>query len=191
MNTFGFNGDLLSWLKSYLTGRKQKVVIQGAKSSWLSVTSGVPQGTILGPLLFLLYINYMPNVVSFCSISLFADDAKCFLKTRSLNDCVLLQQDIESLLMWSYIWGMDFNIDKCNVLSITRNNLPFIFEYKISDKPLQRVQHMRDLGVLINTYFTWGTHCRGLNNKCNITMGMIKRAVGFNAPVNVTTSVTE
>ena len=91
--------------------------------------------------------------------------------------------------MWSYIWGMDFNIDKCYVLSITRNNLPFIFEYTISDKPLQRVQHMRDLGVLINTNLTWGKHCRGLINKCNITMGMIKRAVGFNAPVNVTTSL--
>ena len=78
---------------------------------------------------------------------------------------------------------MDFNIDKCNVLSITRNNLPFIFEYKILDKPLQRVQHMRDLGVLVNTNLTWGTHSRGLINKCNRTMGMIKPAVGFNAPV--------
>ena len=64
---------------TYLTGRKQQVVMEGAKSSWLSVTSGVPQGSILGPLLFLLYINDMPDVVSFCSISLFADDAKCFL----------------------------------------------------------------------------------------------------------------
>ena len=104
---------------------------------------------------------------------------------RSLNDCVLLQQDIEGLLMWSNIWGMDFNIDECNV----RNKLPFIFAYKILDKPLQRVQHMRDLGVLINNNLTWGTHCRGLINKCNRTMGMIKRAVGFNAPVNVTTSL--
>ena len=78
LKTFGFNDDLLSWLKSYLTGRKQQVVIEGAKSSWLSVTSGVPQGSILGPLLFLLYINEMPDVVSLCSISLFADDAKCF-----------------------------------------------------------------------------------------------------------------
>ena len=78
LKTFGFNGDLLNWLKSYLTGRKQQVVIEGAKSSRLSVTSGVPQGSILGPLLFLLYINDMPDVVSFCSISLFADDAKCF-----------------------------------------------------------------------------------------------------------------
>ena len=93
--------------------------------------------------------------------------------------------------MWSYIWGMYFNIDNRNVLSITRNNLPFIFEYKILDKPLQRVglQHMRDLGVLINTNLTWGTHCRGLINKCNRAMGMIKRAVAFNAPVNVTTSL--
>ena len=80
LKTFGFNGDLLSWLKSYFTGMKQQVVIEGAKSSWLSVTSGVPQGSILGPLLFLLYINDMPDVVSFCSLSLFADDAKCFLK---------------------------------------------------------------------------------------------------------------
>ena len=127
LKIFGLNGDFLSWLKSYLTGRKQQVVTEGAKSSWLSVTSGVPQGSILGPLLLLLYINDMPDVVSFCSISLFADDAKCFLLIRFLNDCVLLQQDIENLLMWSYILGIDFNIDKCKVLSITRNNLLFIF----------------------------------------------------------------
>ena len=82
LKTFGFNGDSLSWLKSYLTGRKQQVVIEGAKSSWLSVTSGVPQGSILGLLLFLLYINDMPDVVSFCSISLFADDAKCFFLNK-------------------------------------------------------------------------------------------------------------
>ena len=69
----------------------------------------------------------MLDVVSLCSISLFADDAKCFFLKGYLNDCVLLQQDIENLLMWSYIWGMDFNINKCNVVSITRNNLPFIF----------------------------------------------------------------
>ena len=82
LKTFGFNGDLLSWLKSYLTGRKQQVVIEGSKSSWLSVTSGVLQGSILGPPLFLLYINDMPDVVSICSISLFAGDAKCFLLNK-------------------------------------------------------------------------------------------------------------
>ena len=75
------------------------------------------------------------------------------------------------------------------ILYITRNYLPFIFLNKILDKPLQRIQHMRDLGVLISTNLTWGTHCRGLNNKCNKTMGMIKREVGFNAPVHVTTSL--
>ena len=75
LKTFGFNGDLLNWLKSYLTGRKQQVFVQGAKSSWLFVTSGVPQGSILGPLLFFLDNNDMRDVVSFCSISLFADDA--------------------------------------------------------------------------------------------------------------------
>ena len=93
--------------------------------------------------------------------------------------------------MWSYIRGMDFNIATCNVLFITRNNLPFIFEFTILDKPLQQVE------VMINTNLAWNTHCRGLINKLiigdwlinNGTMGMIKRAVGFNVPVNVTTSL--
>ena len=82
--------------------------------------------------------------------------------------------------MWSYIWGLDFNIDKCNVLSITRNNLPFIFYYTILDKLLQRVQHMRNLGVMMNTNLALGRHCRVFITECNRTMGMIKRAVGFN-----------
>ena len=78
LKTFGFNGYSLNWLISYLTGRQKQVVIEGAKYTWLSVTSGVPQGSILGPLLFLLYINDMTDVVSFCSMSSFANDAKCF-----------------------------------------------------------------------------------------------------------------
>ena len=101
------------------------MVLEVAKYSCLSVTPVVPQGSILDLLLFLLCTSDMPDVVSFCFISLCAHDAKCFFfKIRFLNDHVYIQQDIESLLKWSYIWRMDINSYTCNVLPITGSKLP-------------------------------------------------------------------
>ena len=106
----GIKGPLLHWFSSYLDKRLQRVVIDGKSSDWLPVTSGVPQGSILGPALFVLFINDMPNVLSHSStLALFADDAKCFRAIRSYTDCALLQDDIDKLVDWSNNWKLDFN----------------------------------------------------------------------------------
>ena len=102
LDQIGIKGPLLQWFTSYLNNRVQRVVIDGKNSEWLPVTSGVPQGSPLGPALFVLFINDMPRAVSQCStLALFADDAKCFRTIRSASDCVQFQGDIDNLVEWS------------------------------------------------------------------------------------------
>ena len=109
----------------------------GVFSPWVSVKSGDPQGSILGPLLFLLYINDLPNVTSPpTSIALFADDAKCYRVVRNAEDCLSFQHDLYSVYDWSKDWGLSYNTNKCEVLRISRkrqnpSNLSTVNPYAI------------------------------------------------------------
>ena len=103
------------------------MVINGKNSEWLPVTSGVPQDSLLGPALFVLFINDMSCAVSQCStLAWFADDAKCFRTIRSASDCVLFEGDIDTLVDWSDVWKLAFNMDKCLLCTITRKHNPII-----------------------------------------------------------------
>ena len=184
LKQYGINGPLLNWLSSYLSNRKQRVVVNGEASGWLPVTSGVPQGSILGPLLFLLFINDMPSVVN-APIALFADDAKLFKEIRSREDSLSLQQDIDKLLDWGKRWGMVFNVLKCKVLRVTRSR-PKTFTYIMDTVELEIVETFKDLGILISSDLSWGAQTDEVVSKCNRLMGMVKRTVGYSAPPNVT-----
>lgn len=108
--SFGINGQLLEWLNYYLTNRKQRVTLDGQHSEWLPVTSGVPQGSILRPLLFLLYINDLPEVLSNDTIcGIFADDTKIGRQILDINDSQALQGNIDHLQNWGDTWGLTFN----------------------------------------------------------------------------------
>ena len=121
LSLLGIQGSLHAWFTDYLSSRSQRVVIDGVFSPWISVTSGVPQGSILGPLLFLLYINDLPNVTSpSTSIALFADDAKCYRVVRNAEDVLSFQHDLYSVYDWSKDWGPSYNTNKCEVLRISR-----------------------------------------------------------------------
>ena len=116
-------GPIQKWIQAFLTGRTMSVVVDGEKSEPVSVLSGVPQGTVLGPLLFLIYINDMPNVISSGTyIHLFADDCLNYRYISSLDDQVILQRDIVALQGWAERWGMRFNPSKCNILHIHRGD---------------------------------------------------------------------
>lgn len=182
---FGVSGVLLSWFKSYLSERHQRVVVEGEESDWSNVTSGVPQGSILGPLLFLLFINDMPNVVLSSSIALFADDSKVFKSVNCIRDCELLQSDLCELLTWSKKWGMVFNPSKCKVLSFTRSRNPFYFNYHLDGIILDRVGDFKDLGVVFNQNLSFSAHVESIVSKSNRVCGMIKRSIGYRAPQNV------
>lgn len=109
LTSFGIHDKLLKWFSSYLTDREQRVVIDGEESSWLPVLSGVPQGSILGPLLFVLYINDLPRCVT-SMVGLYADDTKLCRKITSVDDCKLLQRDLDMLIEWSKKWKLKFNV---------------------------------------------------------------------------------
>ena len=97
LEKIGFSGKLFNWLREYLHNRSQRVVLNGCTSEWVPVTSGVPQGSILGPLLFLLFINDMPDSAKNSILAMFADDAKCFRRIVNIDDCISLQKDLDEL----------------------------------------------------------------------------------------------
>ena len=119
---YGISGFLLNWLRSFLSNRVQSVKINSALSDQISVTSGVPQGSVLGPTLFLLYINDLVNVIEHSEILLFADDLKIF---NSSNNNFFLQSDLNNVVSWSKIWQLPISVKKSNILYIGRNNPKF------------------------------------------------------------------
>ena len=111
----GITGQVQRWIKSFLQGRPQRVRVGEAVSGWTNVTSGIPQGSVLGPTLFVLFINDLPQVVE-SRVALFADDTKVFRQIQSVEDREKLQQDIDELLIWSKKWQLPFNESKCKVM---------------------------------------------------------------------------
>jgi hypothetical protein len=112
---FSVDGKLHSWISDFLCGRRQRVVVNGAHSSWSEVLSGIPQGSVLGPLLFICYVNDMPDAVQGL-IKMFADDTKVFNKVNTPSEQMSLQEDLRSLEDWSLKWQLRFNADKCKVM---------------------------------------------------------------------------
>ena len=115
MDYYGIRGSKYNWVKSFLLSRSQQVVVDGATSDKVPVISGVPQGTLLGPLLFLLFINDLPNCVD-SKTRLFADNCIVYRNVSSFQDC----QELNKLAQWEQTWGMSFHPDKCNLLRVSR-----------------------------------------------------------------------
>lgn len=138
----GFGEPLLSWFQSYLLDRKQIVDVHGIKSDFIDATSGVPQGGHLSPLLFALFINNIKKVISNSQFLLFADDLKLFLKIDSLNDCYLLQNDINYLVTWANFHRLELNFLKCHSMSFYRTRDSFDFSYSINANPFCKLEIM-------------------------------------------------
>ena len=134
----------------------------GATSSALPVTSGVSQGSILGPMLFLLYVNSLPDAVRSSQIASFADDRKIFKEMTSTHDPEQLQEDLSNLVMWSDSASLNFNYSKCKAQGITRKLKPVIFVYHLAGSQLEVVCAEKDLGVYITDNLKWNKH--SMNN---------------------------
>ena len=160
LESLGIKGDILNWIKSFLRGRTQSVNVNGAHSSWKKVLSGIPQGSVIGPILFVIFINDMPDSVKHSICRLFADDCKLYGKVLA-NGENMVQSDLAQLEEWSRIWQLPFNAPKCKTMHFGHKNP--MFSYVLNGTQLESITTEKD-------------HTATATKKANQILGVIKRA---------------
>ena len=174
----GISGQLLQWLKAWLSDRKQRVVINGKASEWTNVSSGVPQGSVLGPLAFLIFIDDLDAAAEpIGMLNKFADDTKVGHIVKSPSDQAELQNCLNRLCDWANRWGMQFNEKKCNVIHFGHHNNKY--EYSMNGVKLSDVDSERDVGVKISSSLKPTQHCSEIVNKSKAILRQIARAFHF------------
>ena len=177
LHFYGIRGQTLQWIKSFLDNRSQSVVVNGSASSTIPVSSGVPQGSVVGPLLFLIYINDLPEHVQSSKVRLFADDTAIYLSLSNSSHSSLLQHDLHQLEIWETTWDMAFNPSKCQVLQITKRKTPIPTQYSLHNTTLNTVNSAKYLGVTLSNDLTWHTHIDNITKKANQTLGFLRRNI--------------
>ena len=170
----GIRGQVLTWIQSWLSGRRQKVGIGDKHSRWATVLSGVPQGSVLGPLLFVIFINDIDEGI-LSKISKFADDTKLCRVIGNEKEAEILQEDLKRMFRWSQDWQMLFNLEKCSVMHMGKRNKEFAYE--MGGKVLKVSEEERDLGVIMHKSAKPSRQCAEAAKKANSTLGMIKRTI--------------
>ena len=175
---YGVKDNILSWVKDFLSDREQYVSINGVNSNTLPVTSGVPQGSVLGPTLFIYFINDLPLVTNL-PMNIFADDTKAFNKAESREDQLKMQEAIDAMVQWTKIWLLEFNKLKCKVLHAGKSNPKY--EYSIgtgTDKLiLEETINEKDLGVYIDPLLTFDNHISETIKKSTNMSYLISRTI--------------
>ena len=171
LTCYGVVGSLHKWLGDFLTNRNMQVVVDGESSDSVYVESGVPQGTVLGPILFLCHINDLPDSVK-STVRLFADDCLLYRPISNQRDHMQLQEDLRSLESWAATWGMRFNAKKCYVMSMNCKSSRF---YQLDNHILQQVKENPYLGVLLSDNLQFDTHISNICKKAASTLGFLKR----------------
>jgi hypothetical protein len=179
---YGIRGSLSNWIKDFLTDRTQSVVIDGVKSSPADVLSGVPQGTVLGPLLFLIYINDLPDKLQSKS-RLFADDCLVYREISNPADTQVLEQDLKQLEVWQDKWLMQFNPKKCSTVTFG-TRAPPQNTYNFCDEQLTAEECTTYLGVKLNNTLNWNIQTQAATKKAQRVLGMIRRNL-WNCPEQV------
>ena len=176
---YGINYKIVQWIEEWITGRQQRVVINGNKSKWVNVTSGTPQGTVLSTILFLIFIDDIDNNL-LCHISKFADDSKISKKISCISDAYALQKSLDYLSSWADKWNVKFNISKCKALNLGHKNLNF--QYELNGQWIESVSSEKDLGVIISNNLKSSEQCLAAKNKSMKILGMINRQISFKSP---------
>ena len=176
LRAHGMGKNIVNWIGNWLIGRKQRVTVDDGNSEWVSVLSGISQGSVLDPLLFLIYINDLEDGIG-SSILKFADDTKIFRKVSSVLDQEQLQEDLDSLIKWSDKWQMTFNQDKCKTMHIGRLNQKS--DYLMNNTVLAKSTTEKDLGVNFSSDMKLSEQCGIAARKGNQLLGMIKRNISY------------
>ena len=173
---YGMGESVVNWVRDWLSGRKQRVVVEGEESSWRPVISGVPQGSVLGPILFLIYINDLENEIG-SNILKFADDTKMFRRVESQEDRHQLQSDLNKLVKWAEKWQMLFNKDKCKCLHIGQANAKN--NYLMNNTVLLSTEREKDVGVVVSSDMKVSEQCGIAARKGNQILGLIRRNIAY------------
>ena len=178
LHHYGVQGSNLGWIQDFLTSRTQVVVVDGEESETAAVTSGVPQGSVLGPALFLVYINDLPEKLH-STPRLFADDCLLYKVIESTADCDLLQRDLHTLEIWENDWSMQFAAEKCMVLRVTRKHKKNILQkkYKIHNHVLEAVDSAKYLGIIFDSKLSFNHHIQDITKKANNTRQFLQRTL--------------
>lgn len=177
----GITGHLWLWFKAYLMGRHHYVYYEGCVSSSLPVLSGVPQGSVLGPLLFLIYVNDIPTSVNYSSVYLFADDTKLLKVLHSNADTINLQEDMDSLDHWCTAWQISLNVLKCSHLtfSLSQREQTSTNIYSSNGSVIKHASTYKDLGIKICRNLSWTDHVRAICSKAYGSLHVLKRSLPY------------
>ena len=172
LDAYGIGGPIKEWIKNFLAKRKQRVVVNGELSSWTEVVSGIPQGSVLGPILFVLFINDLPDVIT-STAKIFADDTKLFRPILTPEDHQHLQKDLENLIRWSESWQLGFNETKCKVIHLGNSNQNL--QYRMNNTVLEITESEKDLGVTIDNKLKFDKHIANAVNKASKMLGLVRK----------------
>ena len=176
MGNFGISGALFNWCKDDLTDREQRVVIEGMNSTWCAIPSDVPQGSLLGPLFFVIFISDLPEVVMLGDcVSLYADDCKTSRIIKCPADHFVFQSDLDNLYGWSQQNLMEFKVEKFKLMHIAKRKTPIHSDLHLNNNILELTSEFRNLGLVTDCNLSWSTHIDKISNKANNTLGLIKR----------------
>ena len=179
LKAYRISGDLLKWIEAFLSGRTQAVKVNGVSSETDPVISGIPQGSVLGPILFIIFINDILDKISSDGF-LFADDTKVFRSIQNKSDADALQADIDMLEEWSNTWLLRFNPKKCHVLSLGKiEDTMYTMRYKVYGNEMEHVFDEKDLGVTINSQLTFEDHIASKVRIANSMVGLIRRSFSY------------
>ena len=182
LHIVGITGKIWYWIKSYLLGWYHYVSLDGQSSEYLPVKSGVPQGSILGPLLFLVYVNDIFPFLNYSSLFMFADNSPCLKLIRTLQDSQLLQANLDEIDNWCTTWYMRLKPSKCAFMRFGADvDTP---PYTVCQTTIPQCTERRDLGILINSSLSWTSHISSILAKAYKSLYLIRRVVPYNSDIN-------
>ena len=185
----GIVGNLWCLLRDYLTSRLQCVAVEDSISGFLPVSSGVPQGSIVGPLLFILYVNDLPVAVPSSKVFMYADDTKLLRHIHCEADYHGLQSALDLLSSWSDKWLLRFNGQKCVSLAFAKKNCVSTFDCSLNGKVLDRKDSVKDLGIVMSSDLTWSKHLDFIIAKSYKQLGLLRRTFGVSIGVDTKKSL--